>query len=304
MQQPATDALREALREAGEKTLRQYSELTEADLTTVYRSYHDHFAAGGDDDPPDSDDPATDALYLALWDVIVDRETTQADGTAELDALYARTFRELLEPPAKKEPASEPEPEPEPITEAVEEGADAGADLIYQLKVTLDGRKARIWRRLLVPAAIPKTELHHVIVAAVGWAGSQDYHFFPSQGRDLPTSGVTLLSDLLPETGDNCGYEYESTSSWYHEIELEDKLEPEGRRSYPVCTAGRGACPPEHIGGIQEYERMLEVLADPLHPDHEEMAGWLTQDFHPDAFNIEQANLRLSQHGQVRFRAA
>jgi hypothetical protein len=311
MQQRSTQDIRQALHGAASSVRENFATLSDSDLESAYRSYYDYFSAGGVGDPPVSYQPAADALLLAVWDVIVDRETRAADGTEELEHFYAIAFRELLHPEEATDEEevilSEPEAEDEeePTREEGEKGGgDAGAERIYQLKVTLDGRRANIWRRILLPAATPKTELHHIIVAAMGWVGSQDYHFFPSQGRDLPTSGTTLLSDLLPEVNDNCGYEYESTSSWYHEIELEAVLSPEPRRNYPVCTSGKGACPPEEIGGIQEYERMLEKLSDRTHPEYSEIAGWLTQDFHPDAFNIEQANLRLNQHGQVRFRPA
>src|SRR5205823_11413080 len=34
-----------------------------------------------------------------------------------------------------------------------------------------------------------------------------------------------------------------------HEIRVEDQLEAEQGRAYPVCTGGSGACPPEDCGG-------------------------------------------------------
>ena len=32
-----------------------------------------------------------------------------------------------------------------------------------------------------------------------------------------------------------------------------------------------GRCPPEDVGGPPGYEHLLEVIAHPRHPDHDEM---------------------------------
>ncbi|MHC5748773.1 MAG: IS1096 element passenger TnpR family protein [Nostoc sp.] len=37
---------------------------------------------------------------------------------------------------------------------------------------------------------------------------------------------------------------------------------------YPVCLAVQGACPPENCGGIWGYAQLLEVIADPKHPEY------------------------------------
>ena len=40
---------------------------------------------------------------------------------------------------------------------------------------------------------------------------------------------------------------------WRHEVRIEDRLEPEARKTYPVCTGGDGACPPEDCGGPESF---------------------------------------------------
>ncbi|MCC7318244.1 MAG: hypothetical protein IT219_06890 [Bacteroidales bacterium] len=34
-------------------------------------------------------------------------------------------------------------------------------------------------------------------------------------------------------------------------------------------------CPPEDCGGVPGYYRLLEVMADPKHPDYADMLDWL-----------------------------
>ncbi|MCP9237125.1 plasmid pRiA4b ORF-3 family protein [Lewinella sp. JB7] len=314
-----TDNLQQALANAAAGARKQHPALTAADVNAAYARYREHFERR-EEDPPVSEEPATDDLLLALWDVIVDRETQGADEVdGELEDYYARAFAGLLGteteqqiaaepvaiPTSSAEPTDAPAPvmeESEELTDLVEERADPGRE-IYQLRVTLDGSQPEIWRRLLVPADVRETRLHHIIQAAMGWRGTEQFQFYPQMDRELPSTEEPRLCDLLVSEGQQCGYEFDSGDSWYHDIMLETRVEPEARRHYPVCTAGQGACPPEDVGGIPGYKRLLEALNDPNHPDHEEMSGWLTQDFHPDAFNIEQANVRLGKYGDAGFHA-
>ncbi|MBB4077409.1 hypothetical protein GGR28_000010 [Lewinella aquimaris] len=316
----STDNLQQALASAAEDVRRQYATLTTADVNEAYAAYLEHFERR-EDEPPVSTVPEKDELLLALWDVIVDRETAGVDAvTGELEEYYARAFAALLgtetekqlstEPIAVPTTIAEPSATPAPVleeteeqfTDLVEDTTDPSRE-IYRLRVTIDGSDPEIWRRILVPADVRQTRLHHIIQAAVGWRGSEQFQFFPQMDRELPTTEEPRLCDLLTTVGQQCGYEFDSGDSWYHDILLEEKSEAEPRRHYPICTAGQGACPPEDVGGIPGYKRLLDVLRDPNHPEHEEMAGWLTQDFNPDAFNIDQANIRLGKYGDASFHA-
>ena len=57
------------------------------------------------------------------------------------------------------------------------------------------------------------------------------------------------------------------------------------------------AAPPDDCGGIWGYEELVEVLADPAHPEHQERLEWLgladASQFAPDAFDAEAVNRRL-----------
>lgn len=297
----STDLL-QALQASTRRVQKQHPTLSHSDIRGVYASYRDHFS-GGDSEPPTSTDPAKDDLLLALWDDVIDYENKQVGRSAkELEAVYVGIFTQLekLAPQVEKAVPNSLEQEaqagPQDAVQNTEEKP------IYQLKITLDGSQPLIWRRLLVPLDVDLTHLHHIIQSAMGWTDSHVHQFYPPQSRPIERLGSARLGDLLVEEGDHCGYEYDFGDSWYHDIELEQKREAETGRTYPVITGGERACPPEDSGGIRGYNESLKVLKDPSHPDYMEMAGWLTQDFNPEAFNIDQANQRLARHGRASFR--
>jgi hypothetical protein len=43
-------------------------------------------------------------------------------------------------------------------------------------------------------------------------------------------------------------YEYDFGDGWEHQIVLEKVIAPAPDVSYPRCTAGKRACPPEDLG--------------------------------------------------------
>lgn len=53
-------------------------------------------------------------------------------------------------------------------------------------------------------------------------------------------------------------YVYDFGDDWVHEIVLEDILTV--IYPHPVCTAGKGCCPPENCGGPMGYEMLKETL--------------------------------------------
>jgi Plasmid pRiA4b ORF-3-like protein len=55
----------------------------------------------------------------------------------------------------------------------------------YQIKVTLNGVKPPVWRRLLVPGELALKDLHHVLQRAFGW-DNDHLHQFSARGRRLP----------------------------------------------------------------------------------------------------------------------
>jgi hypothetical protein len=62
---------------------------------------------------------------------------------------------------------------------------------------------------------------------------------------------------------------------------------------YPICLAGRRACPPEDCGGPWGYSNLLDVLADPTHPHHEELREGLPLDFDSAHFDLSEATIAM-----------
>jgi hypothetical protein len=181
----------------------------------------------------------------------------------------------------------------------------AGPAPVYQLKVSLRGAKPPIWRRLLVPADISLARLHATILAAFGWHGGHMHVFETAYGdfggadRELGHRAdvAVTLEQVAPQVKDKIRYTYDFGDDWVHDIVVEKVLDPDPSTAYPRCTGGKRAAPPDDCGGIWGYEELVEVLADPAHPQHEERLQWLglaeASQFTPDAFDVETVNCRL-----------
>ena len=179
--------------------------------------------------------------------------------------------------------------------------------LVHQLKITLSGvSRPPVWRRVLVPADVTLGDLHEVIQVAMGW---DDYHMhlFSVGGQEYgspdPELGhasdrKVLLSQVLSGPGDRLGYTYDFGDDWEHDIVLEETRSAVPEETYPSCVAGKGACPPEDCGGAWGYAGLKEILADPVHEDHQDMLEWLGldagKDFDPKKFSVNDVNARLS----------
>ncbi len=72
---------------------------------------------------------------------------------------------------------------------------------------------------------------------------------------------VTLAA-LRLRKGARFIYEYDLNIPWRHEIRIEGRLEPEAGKTYPICAAGDGACPPEDCGGPDAFiEHRDDILS-------------------------------------------
>jgi Plasmid pRiA4b ORF-3-like protein len=175
---------------------------------------------------------------------------------------------------------------------------------IHQLKVTLEGIRPPIWRRILVRSDVNLAGLHQIIQSAMGWNDSH-LHDFTAGGisygdrsfgedMDVEDERKVRLSEIAPQPKDRFRYMYDFGDGWEHIILVEAVKTPEAGARYPVCVTGKRACPPEDCGGVWGYADMLEALADPEHPEHDELKEWIGESFDPEMFDLEQANLRLA----------
>jgi hypothetical protein len=129
---------------------------------------------------------------------------------------------------------------------------------VVQLKVWLLGISPMVWRRLLVPSACTLHELHGIIQVAMGWEGFHLYQFCLRAAHygswELSASSPEVTLDALRlRKGARFTYEYDLNIPWRHEVRIEDHLPAEPGKTYPRCTGGSGACPPEDCGGPEGY---------------------------------------------------
>jgi hypothetical protein len=183
--------------------------------------------------------------------------------------------------------------------------SDAAAP-IYQVKVGLRAATPPIWRRLEVPADTSLADLHDIIQVAFGWENSHLHVFETAYGsfgiadRELGhrAEGPVTLEQVAPGAGDRLQYTYDFGDDWTHEIEVEKVLDRQPV-AYPRCTGGRRAAPPEDCGGIWGYAELVEVLADPGHPEHDDRLDWLgldsAADFQPARFDAAEITRMLTK---------
>jgi hypothetical protein len=152
---------------------------------------------------------------------------------------------------------------------------------ILQVTMRLVGISPMIWRRVLLPVAWTLEELHGVIQAAMGWEGLHLYEFRIRSARygspDLCAGAADVtLESLRFRRHAKVSYVYDMGDWWEHEIRIEDRLEAENGRGYPVCVGGQGACPPEYCGGPDGYQaRREEATSSEAFEDLDTMASLL-----------------------------
>lgn len=173
---------------------------------------------------------------------------------------------------------------------------------IYQLKITLKHSRPPIWRRIQVKGDTKLGKLHRIVQEAMGWTDSHLHAFRigravygvpdPDFITDIENERSIRLDKIAAE-GSTFIYEYDFGDGWEHDIKVEKILNAEPNVHYPVCLAGKRACPPEDCGGVPGYEYLLEILSDPKHEEYEERREWLGEEFDPEAFDIDGVNQAL-----------
>ena len=171
---------------------------------------------------------------------------------------------------------------------------------IYRLKVTLRQVRPTVWRRFQVRSDMTLEQLHWVLQLVIGWTDSHLHQFRvapATSGRARSAQIVEsederriVLAEALRKPKDRLIYEYDFGDGWKHDVELEEvsAVSPHGK--FPWVLSGKRACPPEDVGGPWGYANFLEALADPKHPDHEDLAEWCGDPFDPEAFDVNAIN--------------
>ncbi|WP_426989946.1 plasmid pRiA4b ORF-3 family protein [Pseudarthrobacter sp. Y6] len=186
----------------------------------------------------------------------------------------------------------------------------------FGLRISITDTEPLIWRTLQVPVALTVPEFHLAVQAAFGWENSHLYaiRWVDRAGKpreiagphdlteDLdaePASGV-VLSELLDaqKPGTTLEHEYDFGDSWTHHVEVLGSADlPVGEL---LCVDGANRGPVEDSGGPHGHKRLLQIVADPVHPEHAKARYWISgvtgeygKYFAPATFDRQAANRKL-----------
>ncbi len=178
---------------------------------------------------------------------------------------------------------------------------------LVTLKITLKGVKPPIWRRVLISGSVTLGGLSEVILAAMGWYGGH-LHDFTVDGRDYSERGMLdhvadearlTLNGVIKQGVKRFTYTYDMGDNWEHIIAIEKTQPADPTLLQPSCISGARNCPPEDCGGVWGYTELLEILADPDHPERDERLEWIDDDdFDPEDFKLDAIDLRLAAIGK------
>jgi hypothetical protein len=157
-----------------------------------------------------------------------------------------------------------------------------------------------IWRELEVRGDISLAQLHGVLQVAFGWEDVHLHRFTDSdpfaplrpingeipepvqwlpsewceEPTDLPEEEYSVLQLFIRGSG-RVFYEYDFGDSWLHVLELLGTRPADADAPIARLTSGARRAPVEDSGEFPGYQALLNVLADPSHPDHFEHAAWV-----------------------------
>jgi hypothetical protein len=192
----------------------------------------------------------------------------------------------------------------------------AGTVPAFDLRISIEDIEPPIWRQLRLPAALSVQQFHLAVQAAFGW---EDRHLYGVRALDpagrprvvMGPDGATedpraelpaavVLSELLDphKPGTEFEYEYDFGDGWTHRVELLGPAELE--HGELLCLEGANRGPVEDSGGPLGYTRLVQILADQQHPEHEDAARWVFETagefgrrFDATRFGVQAANRKL-----------
>ena len=174
----------------------------------------------------------------------------------------------------------------------------AGGSEVYQLQISLQGTEPLIWRRVIVPSTIAFAKLHKVIQLTMGWEDSHEHRFVSNSAGPLKASHekILRLKEMATNGPGSCFfYEYDPGDNWVHFVVLEKVIDLGPLPAFIDCIEGARACPPEDCGGTGGYVELLEILADPSHPEHGKRLEWVGGKFDPEKLDLAAINKKLKR---------
>ena len=166
-----------------------------------------------------------------------------------------------------------------------------------------------VWRRATVSDDFVLGDLHHVIQHLFDWEDAHLWQFefgnalyspeddeaddFAPPGKTHDDADETTLSDALGRRKKFL-YTYDFGDNWQVDIVVERRVAA-SKVTIPVCLDGARASPPDDIGGPPGYANFCEAMADPKHPEHEDMKEWIDGEWDAEGFDLKAINRELKR---------
>ncbi len=182
---------------------------------------------------------------------------------------------------------------------------------ILRIRVHLVDSEPEIWRLLEVDAGLRLDQLHQVLQRVMGWQ-DKHLHAFGMVNPDVSAEPLSwgprhLLDDdphallenqftirqVLAEQPGPLYYEYDFGDGWIHRIDLIESIAMTPADPPVRLIRGERRGPLEDSGGIDGYQELLRVLADPSHGDHADSMEWVGDGFDPAKFDSGAVERRL-----------
>jgi hypothetical protein len=185
--------------------------------------------------------------------------------------------------------------------------------MVFTFYIELEESSPLVWRRIVVPANYTFYKLHMVLQGAFGWENCHLFQFSENGLGDEHCYGIPIdndepdpeyvkinakkakISRVFVEKGKTLCYIYDFGDSWKHRITFEG-IETKDI-DFPYCVGGAGACPPEDVGSMDGYNRMLEIFKAADHPEIMEYREWLGlvegENWNASFCSIREVNKRL-----------
>jgi len=167
--------------------------------------------------------------------------------------------------------------------------ASDSSNEIATVRIELVGSDPLIWREVEVPTSATLKVLHDIVQAVMGWF---DYHLWEftigKQRYGLPmdedwgtlpriAASKIRLRDVLKPRKTTIDYLYDFGDGWEHRLTVTGVRPGQPGVSYPRYVGGEWNAPPEDCGGIPGFYEMLDAVADPQHPNHDDVKEWLDE---------------------------
>jgi hypothetical protein len=144
----------------------------------------------------------------------------------------------------------------------------------------------------------------------MGWFDSHLHEFevgsqtFGMGDEDAPPEQLdedtVLLSEIFKRPGSKVRYLYDFGDGWKVDVELEGEDDPTPGERCPRYINGQRRGPPEDVGGVWRYNRLVESFGNPKAWDAEgfddETLEWLGPDFDPTRFDLDEVHEGLLMH--------